>query len=537
MFRCRWLVLPVGFGLLALGTAQGAWPVAPSDNVAISTGFGAQALPKLAVTPQGGAYIGFHNNASGNYDLFLQLLDENGTAMWATGGIAVSTQPQPSSLVDWAMIATSNGDAVIVYTDSRNGNDRDVYAYRVSPAGESLWNGADGVPLAVDDTSDAQPVLAELTDGSVVFVWPFMPSSGDGALMTDRLGPDGISMYGTPRVIATGLNETPSFAQIVSAPGDAFIVSWARNTRQFASPRHVRGQKFDANANPLWNAGVPLEISNGESVPIAYLPQLRSDEAGGAVFAWHRSAGNRFDSFVQRVASDGTMLFPAGGVAVSTDLSQQHFDPAIAYDSDSGDTYVLWDPRNGAQNQWGIRAQKITAAGTRAWTDFGVEVEPLNTVNKSFPRAALTTSGFIGIYARDTGPVTNELFAVRLRPDGSFAWSPAVQTMANAPSDKFRLPVAAGPNGSVIAAWEDTRNSGDIYAQNINAGGALGVLADMNCDGIVSVADIGAFVIALTDPSEYATQFPLCDIRLADVNGDAVVTVADIGLFVQILTN
>ena len=61
-------------------------------------------------------------------------------------------------------------------------------------------------------------------------------------------------------------------------------------------------------------------------------------------------------------------------------------------------------------------------------------------------------------------------------------------------------------------------------------------LGDLNCDGIVSVGDIGAFVIAVTNPSQYSTQFPSCEILNADINGDNAVTVGDIGPFVTLLT-
>lgn len=58
---------------------------------------------------------------------------------------------------------------------------------------------------------------------------------------------------------------------------------------------------------------------------------------------------------------------------------------------------------------------------------------------------------------------------------------------------------------------------------------------DVNCDGLISVGDIGPFVIALTDPAAYAAQFPGCDNSNADTNCDGAVTVGDIGSFVALL--
>ena len=60
---------------------------------------------------------------------------------------------------------------------------------------------------------------------------------------------------------------------------------------------------------------------------------------------------------------------------------------------------------------------------------------------------------------------------------------------------------------------------------------------DSNCDTIVSVSDIGAFVMALTNPALYATTYPGCPLSNSDTNYDGFVTVSDIGPFVASLVN
>ena len=57
-------------------------------------------------------------------------------------------------------------------------------------------------------------------------------------------------------------------------------------------------------------------------------------------------------------------------------------------------------------------------------------------------------------------------------------------------------------------------------------------VADLNCDGAATVGDIGAFVIALSNPANYFASFPNCNRSNADVNGDGEVTVSDIGAFI-----
>ncbi len=74
---------------------------------------------------------------------------------------------------------------------------------------------------------------------------------------------------------------------------------------------------------------------------------------------------------------------------------------------------------------------------------------------------------------------------------------------------------------------------------DLNGNGLLDAcesLGDLNCDGTVSVGDINAFVLALTDPSAYAKQFAECDPLNADTNGDGQVSVGDINGFVLLVT-
>jgi glucose/arabinose dehydrogenase/plastocyanin len=87
--------------------------------------------------------------------------------------------------------------------------------------------------------------------------------------------------------------------------------------------------------------------------------------------------------------------------------------------------------------------------------------------------------------------------------------------------------------------------NGELYAMASATGtpfGTTGVvlrlalLGDINCDGLLNAFDIDPFVLALTNPTGYAAQFPDCDIRNADVNGDGLVNAFDIDPFVLVLT-
>jgi hypothetical protein len=60
-------------------------------------------------------------------------------------------------------------------------------------------------------------------------------------------------------------------------------------------------------------------------------------------------------------------------------------------------------------------------------------------------------------------------------------------------------------------------------------------LGDLNCDGSISFGDINPFVLALTNPTVYATTYPECTALNGDINADGTVNFGDINPFVSLL--
>ncbi len=83
--------------------------------------------------------------------------------------------------------------------------------------------------------------------------------------------------------------------------------------------------------------------------------------------------------------------------------------------------------------------------------------------------------------------------------------------------------------------WLQTDKAPPIAMVTRSIGLAGFLVGDLNCDGVVSVGDIGPFVLALTDAAADASQFPHCALPHGDVNADGFVTVGDIGPFVALL--
>ena len=141
------LLASVCYTVLTAVTAFSQWSTDPNVDNIVYNGLGDQVTPKIASTSDGGVYVGWFDNRAGNYDMRLQRYDAAGFPQFDPNGLLISDKAQNSSLVEWDLIADSSDNAVLVFTDLRNGVDLDVQAYRISPAGAFLW-GADGVGIS-----------------------------------------------------------------------------------------------------------------------------------------------------------------------------------------------------------------------------------------------------------------------------------------------------------------------------------------------------------------------------------------------------
>ena len=89
------------------------------------------------------------------------------------------------------------------------------------------------------------------------------------------------------------------------------------------------------------------------------------------------------------------------------------------------------------------------------------------------------------------------------------------------------------PDGKTIVGYGYTPEY-RVMAWKLHLGDPI-ARGDLNCDGAISVADIGLFVLAVADSNGFAAASPTCHISRADVNLDGSVTVADIGPFVALI--
>ena len=455
------------------GTAFAQWSSDSAVNLSICDGSGDQAVPHIAITSDNYCYTGWYDTRSGNYDVGLQLLDPDGMEQWDHNGIIVSSHPQNSWVMDWALITDSAGNAIVAFADIRGGNSN-IHAYKIDRDGNFLW-GADGINITNNSDGKGPPSLVETNDGDIVVAWYASPSAGTPAIRVQRLSAAGAIQYEPNGIAVSEVVDTMPAGPVMAPSGvDGFILSYVP-IYSFMDNRQIKAQLFNSSAQPVWTNY--LMVMDDGSVPMGHYFDMMSDNNDGAYFCWSVLSGMGFTVRAQHVNASGTESYTHNGQLVSTEPSYAQIAPGMTHNSVSGELTVLYIQQTGDQNQKGVFGQRITPGGELLWGAYGLEILPVNTTNEGFVRALDTGDGVIGLcfQAPQSAYGQDEVVGFKLDNSGNFVWEPSIVGVSTLPSSKDDLLAVIGTDDTARAIWVDQRNgTPDVFGQNLNDDGSLG---------------------------------------------------------------
>ena len=204
-------------------------------------------------------------------------------------------------------------------------------------------------------------------------------------------------------------------------------------------------------------------------------PTIISDGAGGAIVTWQDNRSGTADIYAQRVNASGAVQWTADGMAICTAANIQSF-PTIASDG-SGGAIVTWqDNRNG---DYDIYAQRVNASGVVQWTANGVALCAAVDQQVS-PTIVSDGAGGAIVTWQDARPgVVGDIYAQRVNASGAVQWTANGAALCTATNDQLTPMIVSDGSGGAIVTWEDNRNGNyDIYAQRVSASGAVQWAAD-----------------------------------------------------------
>ena len=338
----------------------------------------------------------------------------------------------------------------------------------------SQWNSNSALNTPVCVTTKNQQNLNVVTDGKggAIVAWEDSRNSvlTQRDIYVQRLDKNGIAKWTANGVLVCN-NDSDQAAIGLAADGKGGAILVWGDTRN--GKKDIYAQKVDSIGAVQWTAnGIVVCTKAGTQSA----PKIVSDGSGGGIVVWEDSLTANPDIYAQRISSVGATMWASGGVGVCTNVSAQN-NPRITTDSVGGAIIVWQDFRNG--NDYDIYAQRINPSGTAQWTTQGVMVcNAVGTQNnpKIKPDGS---SGAIIVWVDKRG-IAHDIYAQRLNASGAVQWAANGVVICNAVGSQSALAITTSGISGAIIAWKDLRSGTyeDIYAQKISLTGTVGWTAN-----------------------------------------------------------
>lgn len=201
-------------------SAAGA-PLWTGDGVPVCTASGGQSTPQICYV-NGNAFITWTDYRNGNGEVWAQTLDPNGNALWAPDGVLVVSVGAMQG--DAKVISTGFGTATVVWIDGRNGNN-DLYAQRMDANGLPMW-APTGVPVCTNAASLGQHVMVSDGAGGVIVCWLDYRPGSVTEVYAQRIDPDGNMLWEHDGVRLCSVPSLEYEPAIVTDGANGAIAAW-----------------------------------------------------------------------------------------------------------------------------------------------------------------------------------------------------------------------------------------------------------------------------------------------------------------------
>ncbi len=256
---------------------------------------------------------------------------------------------------------------------------------------------------------------------------------------------------------------------VLDGSGGAIYALWTYN--QQTGEQDIGAQRIDAEGNVLWGAsGVVVCAAAGNQAA----PVIATDMAGGAIIAWNDLRSGSTRTYVQRIDSNGNVLWTADGVAIECD-STSLYDPRIVSDGAGGAIVACIASRSSSD----LLAQRFDASGNALWAAGGVPICAATNQQNTLRAVSDGSHGVIAVW-QDRRTNVYDIYAQRIDASGAARWTTnGVALYVSPTKDELNPVIAADGFGGAIVSWEDYRNAlaydatCDIYASRLDSLGNM----------------------------------------------------------------
>jgi hypothetical protein len=406
------------------------------DGVPVCTITGAQRFPEAVSDGAGGAVITWQDYRGAVSDIYAQRIDAAGTRLWHTTGLAICAatgdQYYPRISPD------GTGGGIITWEDWRDGNG-DIYARRVDGGGNVLWTVL-GVAVCTDSYRQHEHQIASDGAGGAFIVWRDRRDGYDD-IYFDRVYSDGSLGWGSNGMDICSDPGWQDQPRVINVGDERAVFVWrdARNSTfdLYAQFIRVKSRQWVSNG---------IQVYAGSAVVVPANHEMIQDLDGGIVICWNddRNVSGQDDIYAQRLLISGVVDWDLEGVLVANNPLTQS-SAAIISDAVGG-TIISWREYNLLGSR--LRVQRLDSDGNILWDPDGVRIAPLTLGQSDCHIIPDREGGAIAAWIDDRAGLTSpeDAYAQHIDRNGYIGSpEPVIDAVSDVPLDQ---------GGKVELTWD-----------------------------------------------------------------------------------
>ncbi|MCX5754269.1 MAG: hypothetical protein NTW97_11640, partial [Candidatus Krumholzibacteria bacterium] len=433
-----------------------------ANGVPVCAAAGDQTYPAIISDGVGGAIITWMDERTGGKtDIYAQRVDASGVPQWTADGVPVCTAA--GDMNNPVILPDVVGGAIIGWEDGRSGSYSDIYVQRVNAAGAPQW-AADGVAVCTAANWQMYPKLASDGAGGTIIDW-WDQRAGGYDIYAQRVDASGSVRWAMDGVGICTLAGTQYGNDIASDDAGGAIVTWYDER---SGNKDIYAQRVDASGVVRWVIdGIAICAASGSQ----YHPLPISDGAGGVIISWDDLRSGGYDVYAQRVDTSGSILWAPNGVAICAATGNQSSSRIVS--DGAGGAIIAWGDRRSGNSD--IYTQRINTSGVVQWTADGLPVCSATGARSISQVIADGAFGAIIIWSDIRDTVNNEIYVQRVDGSGAAQWTADGVAATRTGSQQSTASIASDGAGGAIVAYEDDRSggNGDVYVQRVDAFGTI----------------------------------------------------------------
>lgn len=222
------------------------------DGVAVCTAGSYQIFPRLASDGNFGAYIAWTDNRTGNYDVYMQRVDQYGYPNWYTDGNGILTAAYHEVALD--VVPDGVGGVILVFGDERE-TAPGMYALRVNEYGNTPWLWS-GIPICTVPNGPENPQTVPDGSGGALIAWQDW-RKGHGDIYVQKIDATGDVLWTRDGVAICGAPNDQVDIRLAADSHGGAVMTW-RDARS-GNAYHTYAQRISGEG--LWGNPEPSIVS------------------------------------------------------------------------------------------------------------------------------------------------------------------------------------------------------------------------------------------------------------------------------------